>query len=250
MELKPYREIFPDLESAKSAVQSATTFNDVRNVFMGSTTKEGTIAALGKIAELSYERDEDGNVVMENGNPVIGDDFYKFVDHTVAIDLEHRKADILARLEANQYHVGVKTEEERDAAIRLDNARVAMLDELLGQVVDAPAETEDMTPAQRQKQAEIERRERALNERQQGEKVEDRTKFEKEMQTEANKRISDSVSKILANVEKQGGVISPYLKDVLSKSIPYKTNPEDCGESRSGGANERSAAVTVGQRSS
>ncbi len=59
-ELKPYREIFADLESAKAAQDNSATWVDVRETFLGSTTREGTLAALAKIAELSYERDENG----------------------------------------------------------------------------------------------------------------------------------------------------------------------------------------------
>lgn len=221
-ELKPYREIFPDLESAKSAVLQATTWNDVKNVFMGSTTKEGTIATLGKIAELSYERDEAGNVVMENGNPVIGADFYAFVDHTVAIDLEHRKEEVQARLEANQYHVGAKTQEEAQAAYDRDMSRMAFFDDLMGQVVDTPAEVEQLPPHLREKAAEIERREKALNEKQHGEKVADRQKFETEMQGEADKRLMGQINKIISDAEKNGTVIGPYLKNILPKAIAGK----------------------------
>ena len=56
---------------------------DVRETFLGSTTREGTMASLSKIAELSYERDADGNIVTQNGKPVIGEDFFGFVDNVV-----------------------------------------------------------------------------------------------------------------------------------------------------------------------
>jgi hypothetical protein len=100
-ELKPYREIFPDLDSAKAAQDHSSTWMDVRETFLGSTTREGTMASLSKIAELSYERDADGNVVMQNGKPVIGEDFFGFVDNVVGLDLEHRAQDVTARLKAN-----------------------------------------------------------------------------------------------------------------------------------------------------
>jgi hypothetical protein len=222
-ELQPYREIFPDLESAKSAVQRATTFNDLENVFETAVTMEGTKTALARIMELSYERDENGNVVMQDGKPVAGEYFYKFFDHVKQMGYEQDRDEVQERFDANQYHVGAKTQEEAQAAYDADAHTLALLDKLMGQVVESPAEMEQLPPHLQRKAAELAEREKALNERQQGEKVEDRAKFEKEMQGEANKRIADSVSKILTNVEKQGGVISPYLKDVLSKSIPYKT---------------------------
>ena len=72
-ELKPYRDIFPDLESAKTAVSDASTFYDVREVFKKSTTRDGAIETLARLAELSYERDDAGNVLMQDGQPVIGE---------------------------------------------------------------------------------------------------------------------------------------------------------------------------------
>ena len=117
-ELKPYREIFPDLESAKAALDHSSTWIDVRETFLGSTTREGTMASLSKIAELSYERDADGNIVMQNGKPVIGEDFYGFVDNVVSLDLEHRAQDVTSRLSANSY----RSEEERNRDQRVKDA--------------------------------------------------------------------------------------------------------------------------------
>ena len=76
------------------------------------------MASLSKIAELSYERDGDGNVVMQNGKPVIGEDFFGFVDNVVALDLEHRAQDVTTRLKANNY----RSEEERTRDQRVNDA--------------------------------------------------------------------------------------------------------------------------------
>lgn len=244
-ELKPYREIFPDLDSAKSAVAAATEYGGVKEIFMGSTTKEGTMATLGKIAELSYERDADGNVVEENGKPVIGQDFFSFVDNVVAIDLEHSGirlpkqtpvevesalAEVEGRLNANRYHLTAKTEAERDAAIARDQQvhdrfqRLKAAFDILSQEAEATADPEvaQLPESLRQKAADLDRREQALTQRQHGEKVEERTKFESGLQTEAQGRITADIGKIIASVEKQGGVISPYLKEILPKAIAAK----------------------------
>src|ERR1700760_236099 len=117
-ELKPYREIFPDLDSARLAQDHSSTWIDVRETFLGSTTREGTLASLSKIAELSYERDADGNVVTQNGRPVIGEDFFGFVDNVVALDLDHRAQDVTARLKAHNY----RSEEERTRDQRVNDA--------------------------------------------------------------------------------------------------------------------------------
>src|SRR6202020_2469087 len=79
--------------------------------------------------------------------------------------------------------------------------------ELLREESAAPSPALEAQPdALRRKADELDRRERALNVRQHGEKVEERRSFENGLQTEAQSRIDDGVSKIIANVEKQGGV--------------------------------------------
>jgi hypothetical protein len=213
-ELKPYREIFPDLDSAKAAHDHSSTWIDVRETFLGSITREGTMASLSKIAELSYERDGDGNVVMRNGKPVIGEDFFGFVDNVVGLDLEHRAQDVTARLKANRYG----SEEERTRDQRVHDALQVLREE---SAATSPA-LESQPEALRHRADELDRRERALNVRQHGEQVEERRSFESGLQTEAQTRIHDGISRIIANVEKQGGVISPYLKNILPKAIGAK----------------------------
>jgi hypothetical protein len=213
-ELKPYREIFPDLDSAKAALDHSSTWIDVRETFLGSTTREGTMVSLGKIAALSYERDADGNVVMQNGKPVIGEDFFGFVNNVVGLDLEHRAQDVSARLKANQY----RSEEDRTRDQRVKDALETLREE---SAATSPA-LEAQPDALRRKADELDRRERALNVRQHGEKVEERRSFESGLQTEAQTRIHEGIGRIIANVEKQGGVVSPYLKNILPKAIGAK----------------------------
>jgi hypothetical protein len=212
-ELKPYREIFPDIDSAKAAQQSTATWNDMRNAFLGSTTRDGAIGALNKIAELSYERDANGQPILDaNGEPVIGDDFYGFFEHVEAVSLENRAADVDARLQANRY----ATQDERDNDERL-KAAIDILRE-----ADAASGTEDLPEALRKRAEDLDRRERELTGKQQTEKVQARQTFEQGLQAEAQKRIGDSITRIIANVEKQGGAISPYLKNILPRVIASK----------------------------
>jgi hypothetical protein len=213
-ELRPYREIFPDLDSARTAQDHSTTWIDVRETFLGSTTRQGTLASLSKIAELSYERDAEGHVVTQNGKPVIGEDFFGFVDNVVGLDLEHRAQDVTTRLNANNY----RGEEERARDQRVKDA----LDVLREESAAASPALEAQPDALRRKAHELDQRERALNMRQHGEKVEERRSFEQGLQTEAQTRIHDGIGKIIANVEKQGGVVSPYLKNILPKAIGAK----------------------------
>ncbi len=213
-ELKPYREIFADIDSAKAAQDNSATWVNIRESFLGSTTREGTLAALAKIAELSYERGEDGGVLEENGQPVIGDDFYGFVDNVVGLDLEHRSADVEARLKQNIYRS--QEERERDESVK------AALDVLREENAASSPAKEELPEALKRKQEALDRRERELNQRRHGAQVEERRSFEQGLQQEAQKRISDGILRIIANVEQQGALVSPYLKNILPKAIGAK----------------------------
>ena len=213
-ELKPYREIFADIDSAKAAQDNSATWVDVRESFLGSTTREGTLSALGKIAELSYERGEDGSVLEQNGQPVIGEDFYGFVDNVVGLDLEHRSADVEARLRQNMY----RSQEERGR----DESVKAALDVLREENAAPSPAKEELPESLKRKQEALDRRERELNQRRHGAQVEERRSFEQGLQQEAQKRISDGILRIIANVEQQGAAVSPYLKNILPKAIGAK----------------------------
>ncbi len=150
-ELKPYRAIFPDIESAKTAQDYSATWIDVRETFLGSTTRDGTMASLGKIAELSWERDGDGNVVMQNGKPVIGDDFFGFVTTWWLSISSTAPKDVSARLKANVY----RSEDERNRDQRVNDALQLLREE---SAATSPA-LEAQPDALRRKAEELDRRE-------------------------------------------------------------------------------------------
>lgn len=213
-ELAPYREIFPDLESAKSAQSMIATFSDVRESFLGSTTREGTVEALAKIAALSYEQAEDGSVLMKDGKPVIGEDFFAFVENVVGLDLEHRSAEIEDRLHANAYRS--QEDRERDEAVK------AALDILREEDAATSPAKEDWPEQLKRRQEALDRREDQLNRRYHQAELERRRTFEQGLQVEARKRIGDSIDRILSHVEKQGAMVSPYLKNILPQAIGSK----------------------------
>lgn len=215
-ELGPYRELFADIEAARSAQENSATWNDMRDTFQGSATREGTIQTLARMAELSYERGADGNVLMDGGQPVIGEDFYGFIDNIVALDLENRLAEVSARLEGNAY----SSEEARQADERMEEAyKLALEDGGKPGSSSAKAEAPD---ALRERERELERREQALAERERSGQLTRRASFETGLQQEAGKRIGDAIRSILSQVEKQGGVISPYLQGILPQAIGAK----------------------------
>ena len=119
-----------------------------------------------------------------------------------------------ARLKSNIY----RSEEERDR----DQTVKAALDVLREETAATSPAKEALPESLQRKQEELDRRERELNQRKHNEKVEERRSFEAGLQQEAQKRINDGILKIIANVEKQGAVVSPYLKNILPKAIGVK----------------------------
>jgi hypothetical protein len=170
--------------------------------------------------ELSYERDDDGNVVMQDGKPVVGQDFYGFRNNVVALGIEEKRDEVQKRLEANQYHVGLKPgqEQERDDAIALDQQRLATMDEMLGNVIEKDAVTDLPEPLRKMKE-DLERQKAELDQKTQGTKVEQRATYERGVVTETQDRLKKGIASIIAIAKKDGAVISPYLEKVLPESI-------------------------------
>ncbi len=213
-ELKPYRELFPDVESAKFAHANAGTFVDVRDTFMRSTTPEGTQATLDKLAELSIERDEQGNPIIDpvTKQPKIGDDFYGFLDHSRDLGIEHDRQEIAERLKANRY--ANEDEKQRDEVV------AAALD-VLKDYYHPSAETSaaSMPEELRQRAAELDRREQELQQHSQREKVSERQRFESELVKESQSRVTGAINRIFDSLTKQGAVIAPFLKETLPNVI-------------------------------
>jgi hypothetical protein len=252
-ELKPYKELFPDFEAAKEVVKEVREWHDTREVFLGASTKEGTEKALGKMAELCYERDEEGNVLMQNGSPVIGEDFYGFVDNVVLMDLEHDLEDVSKRLTANQYHLNgdYKTQEEIEAAYQEDKHEKRILERKLQRLAgeNKPEDTQALPEHLQRKAAEISAREAALREKEHGTKVQTRTQFEKGLQDKARTRGHDEIGKIMASVKKQGAVIAPFLEEIIPNQIATKMWAAISADEGLRGAMQQLQRLPVGEKS-
>lgn len=213
-EVKQFREFFPDVQSAKFAHENASTFIDVRDTFLGSTTADGTKATLQKMAQLAIERDEQGNPIIdpETNQPKIGDDFYGFVDNTVKISLGHERQEIQARIAANKY----PTEEARERD-QINAAALDVVNELLNPQEGAGAQ--DLPQELQARSADLDRRERELNDRTQKEKVGERQQFEQTLVKDSTTRVETAINRIIDSVIKQGATLAPFLREMLPNKI-------------------------------
>lgn len=219
-ELQPYRNIFPDVQMAQSAAEDQQAFNGVRHAFMGSSTPDGAKAAMQRIAELSYERDDNGAPILENGQPKIGEDFFAYHDFAVRSDIENRVGDVWQRFSANKYHEDSQytTQEQVNAAYAKDmQSIVDAVGEIMGG--DAAAPQEELPAHLQEKAKALELREQKLNEKEQGGKVESRQQFEQGLIDEANNRMAGVAKSAIATARKNGAVIQPFLEKSITSTI-------------------------------
>jgi hypothetical protein len=213
-EAKQFHEIFPDVQSAKFAHENASTFVDVRDTFLGSTTPDGTKATLAKMAQLAIERDEQGNPIIDplTGQAKIGDDFYGFLDHTRDINMQYDREELQQRLTANQYPTEEARERDQIAAAALD-----VLKDYYGG--EQAAGTQDMPQELQARAQDLDRRERELNDRARNEKVSERKQFEQGLINDSQTRVTGAINRIFDSIAKQGAVLSPFLREVLPNKI-------------------------------
>jgi hypothetical protein len=213
-EVKGFREFFPDVQSAKFAHENASTFIDVRDTFLGSTTADGTRATLQKMAQLAIERDEQGNPIIDplTGQPKIGDDFYGFMDNARDLNMQYDREELQTRLTANQY--------PNDAARERDQIAAAAFDVLKEYYTpEQGAGTQDLPQELQARSAELDRREREMNDRAQKEKVGERQQFEQSLIKDSTTRVETSINRIIDSVIKQGATVAPFLREMLPNKI-------------------------------
>jgi len=80
-EASKYREVFPDVESAQYAAQSAATFRELDDLFLNAASPQGTGRFLQKWAEMAMLTDEAGRPIVENGAPKLHPAFTSMLDN-------------------------------------------------------------------------------------------------------------------------------------------------------------------------
>jgi hypothetical protein len=87
-ETSRYKDVFPDLDSARYAAREAARFREIDDLFMDATTPQGTTRFLQKWAEMAVLVDEQGNPVLENGVPRMHPAFVSLLDNMRNHELE------------------------------------------------------------------------------------------------------------------------------------------------------------------
>ena len=80
-EASKYREVFPDVESAQYAAQSAATFRELDDLFLNAASPQGTGRFLQKWAEMAMLTDDAGRPIVENGAPKLHPAFTSMLDN-------------------------------------------------------------------------------------------------------------------------------------------------------------------------
>src|SRR5437588_2436245 len=168
-EASKYKEVFPDVESAQYAAQSAATFRELDDLFLNATTPQGTGKFLQKWAEMAMLTDEAGRPIIENGAPRLHPAFTSMLDN-----LRNNELDFLRQ----------KAEKTGDQEL------MAALDIVRERTSPASrAQDEELPPHIRAAAEQIKARETELNRRQLQQQYAEQARSEKFVGDEATQKI-------------------------------------------------------------
>lgn len=212
-ELKPFKELYPTIESAKFAQETASRTVDLRSKFEQADTPERMADAFTDFAEEFRIIGEDGKPKVDAaGNPVYADDFHGLIDHVVTSYFDNAISDIKARQTANAY----RSEAEKEA----DTDKLLMLEYLKreGSGQEDEPDYSGLSPEVKERMERLDRENKELKERQAGDQSkaakEQRAQQRQEYTSQYNQQSSVNILNLVENTIKTmrdaGAVIPDY----------------------------------------
>jgi hypothetical protein len=226
-ELKPFADVFPDIESAKFAATTANEFVSLRAKFETATNPEQMATAFESFVDQFKIVDEKGQPVLNaDGTPKLGDDYYAFMDHTIGRYIDGSIADIEKRIAGNQY----PNEEAKEADENKLLAYKFIKDESANTAEPAGLDLSGLSPEAREafqkREADLKAREDALNGKQQGQSKQDqekaRTEHHQQYLRQTGQRIKGVFDATTKELREAGVLIPSFLLD----SPDGKTAPQ------------------------
>ncbi len=172
-----YKDVFPDVDSARYAAQEAARFREIDDLFTDAITPEGTSRFLQKWAEMAVLVDEQGNPVLENGVPRMHPAFVSLLDNMRNNELEF--------LRQNAERNG---DEELVAALDIVGERTSP---------DSRAQDSELPPRIRAAAEQIRARESELNRRQLEQQYAEHARFNHAVSEEVTQRIDTLIEPAL-----------------------------------------------------
>jgi hypothetical protein len=215
--LKPMGEIFPTVESAQFANETANKMVGMRTAFTLAAEDPAKINdAFNMFVDEFRVVDKDGKPVMdEQGNPKLGEDFEVLVNHVVGNYFEGELADIEARLSADKYGSPIAKENDEvllQAYKLIQASKDASLEDMSRP--DLSGVPDEVRKHYEAKEAEIKRREEELKGQQNQKTAEGRKAAREQHETTFRQKYGSEVGKRLAD----------YLNDKITKGVyipPY-----------------------------
>lgn len=193
-EAAKYKEVFPDVESAKYAMENAATFRQLDELFLNSATPEGATSFLQHWAGMAMLRDQQGNPIVENGLPRMHPAFSGFLDH-----INNRQMDFIRQ----------KAEREGDQEL------LAAVD-VIRERTSASSQPQDheLPPHLRAAAENIRRRELELNRQQLEQHRTAQTAFDQNVGREAQAKIDALINPVL-----EKAALSDFLRQTAREKI-------------------------------
>jgi len=175
-ETSRYKELFPDVDSARYAAETSATFRQLDDLFLGATSPQGTGRFLQKWAEMSVLADAQGRPILENGVPKLHPAFTGMLDNIRTNELKYLR---------------------QKAETQGDQELVAALDIIAERNSPASAAHDELPPHLRATADQIKAREAELNRRQLQQQQAERGRFDRAVGDDSTNRINSLIEPVL-----------------------------------------------------
>ncbi len=175
-ETSRYKELFPDVDSARYAAETSATFRQLDDLFLGATSPQGTGRFLQKWAEMSVLADAQGRPIMENGVPKLHPAFTGMLDNIRTNELKYLR---------------------QKAETQGDQELVAALDIIAERNSPASAAHDELRPHLRATADQIKAREAELNRRQLQQQQAEQGRFDRAVGDDSTSRINALIEPVL-----------------------------------------------------
>ncbi len=189
-----YRELFPDVESAKYAMENAASFRQLDDMFLNAVTPQGATQFLQHWAGMSMLRDEQGNPVVENGVPQLHPAFHGFLEH-----INQRQMDF------------IRQQAEREG----DQELIAALDTVRERTsASSQPQDHELPPHLRAAAQNLQRREQELNRQQLAQQKAAESAFDLSVGKEAQSKIDSLINPVL-----EKAALSDFVRQTAREKI-------------------------------
>lgn len=197
----PVLQLIPDEATAQFAIENASIYSELQDQFAHIDTPDAGKSFLSKLADMSVVRDEKGNPVLENGQPVLHESFGNF-GMAVFTDV----ADFMR----SKYETLAKQGDENAQSV------IAALDVITGVLSPSPGATdgEEVPEHVKQREAELQRQETQLRQQRQQAEQQRVEQWNDTLEEEVNDAFGGMVEEVLSKI-----TVPDFNRDYVAAEI-------------------------------